>query len=62
VKKFLFGALVVLGAIALSWIVVCGLIKLISLCFGFDFTWALGTGIWLVMFLLNAVFGNKNKK
>ena len=45
--------LVILG---LSWIVTCGIIKLITVCFGLEFSWAVATGIWLVLFLLKSVF------
>lgn len=48
--------LVVIFCYAISWIVTCGLIKLISLCFGFAFSWAIATGIWLVLVLLRSVF------
>ena len=43
-------------ALALSWIVTCGIIKLITLCFGFAFSWLIATGIWLVFLLLRSVF------
>lgn len=53
-------ALVVIAIIALlyglSWIVTCGVIKLITLCFGWTFKWNVATGIWLIMCLLQAVF------
>ena len=39
------GLLVVLYGI--SWIVTCGIIKLITMCFGWKFSWAIATGIWL---------------
>lgn len=44
-------------ALALSWIVTCGIIKLITLCFGVAFIWLIATGIWLVFLLLKSVFG-----
>lgn len=40
----------------ISWIVTCGVIKLITLCFGWTFKWSVSTGIWLVMCLAQAVF------
>lgn len=43
--------------LALSWIVTCGIIKLITLCFGVAFSWLIATGIWLVFLLLRSVFG-----
>jgi hypothetical protein len=39
-----------------SWIVTCGIIKLITLCFGLVFTWKIATGIWLVLLLISSVF------
>jgi hypothetical protein len=41
-----------------SWIITCGIIKLITMCFGWTFNWAWATGIWLVMFLLKSVFSH----
>ena len=53
-------ALVVIGILAfaygLSWIVTCGIIKLITMCFGWTFKWSIATGIWLVMCLLQSIF------
>lgn len=39
-----------------SWLITCGLVKLITLCFGWVFSWQIATGIWLLMFLLKSVF------
>lgn len=50
-------ALIILAVIgAVSWIATCGIIYLITLCFGWTFSWAIATGIWLLMFLLSSVF------
>ena len=53
-------ALVVIGILALayglSWIVTCGIIKLITMYFGWTFKWSIATGIWLVMCLLQSIF------
>jgi hypothetical protein len=51
---------VVIGIIfiyAFSWLATCGIIKIITLCFGWDFSWAVATGIWLVMCLVKKVLG-----
>lgn len=40
----------------LSWIIVCGIIKLITICFSIPFKWSIATGIWLILCLLRAVF------
>jgi len=59
-------ALIVIVILALvygfSWIATCGVIKLITLCFGWTFKWGIATGIWLVLCLLGSVFGTKNSK
>ena len=41
--------IVITGA---SWISTCGIIKLITMCFGWKFKWSIATGIWLVMFFI----------
>lgn len=35
----------------LSWLVTVGIVKLVTLCFGWGFSWAIATGIWLVLML-----------
>ena len=53
-------ALVIIGilvfAYGLSWIVTCGIIKLITMCFGWTFKWSVATGIWLIICLLKGIF------
>lgn len=46
----------------LSWIVTCGIIKLITMCFGLTFKWSIATGIWLVICILRSVFTVTVKK
>lgn len=46
----------------ISWIVTCGIIKLITLCFGWTFKWSVATGIWLVLCLLKSTFKSNNSK
>ena len=54
-----FGVLFAVVAIyALSWIVTCGIIKLITMCFGLTFSWGMATGIWLIWILLKSLFSN----
>ena len=43
----------------ISWIGTCGIIKLITLCFGWEFSWAGATGVWLVLGLLGSIFSNR---
>ena len=48
-------AILVVGQ-GLSWIVTCGIIKLITMCFGWTFKWSVATGIWLIICLLQSIF------
>ena len=47
---------------AISWLITCGIIKLITICFGLTFSWAIATGIWLILCLLKSVFSVTVKK
>ena len=49
------GAIVIVVE-AISWIITCGVIKLVTVCFGWTFKWSIATGIWLVMELARTVF------
>ena len=40
----------------ISWIITCGIIKLITMCFGLEFSWAISTGIWLIICILRSIF------
>ena len=40
----------------LSWIVTCGIVKLITMCFGWTFSWSIATGIWLIICILRLIF------
>ena len=55
--KVLIPVLMVVGAIALSFGIVAGLVYLICLCFAFlTFSWKLALGVWFVMMLLRMIF------
>ncbi len=45
--------LLVVAGIIVSWGVTCGLVKLITMCFGLEFSWGAFTGIWLLFVLFN---------
>ena len=51
----------VIVAMAISWGIVVGIIKLITLCFGWEFSLLGATGIWLIMVLIKMVFGGSKK-
>lgn len=56
----LFTIIFLIVVFAFSWIVTCGVIKLITICFGLKFKWSIATGIWLVMCLARTVFKNNS--
>lgn len=53
--------IIIILAYAVSWLVTCGIIKLITLCFGWTFRWSISTGIWLALILARTVFKSDNK-
>lgn len=52
------GAVIVITVLCwgLGWIVTCGIIKLITMCFGWTFKWSIATGIWLIIKLAKTIF------
>lgn len=52
----IIGAILLVLCYGISWIVTCGIIKLITLCFGLTFKWSIATGIWLIICLLRSIF------
>ena len=56
------GILLMAIGYVISWIITCGIIKLITICFGLTFSWAIATGIWLILCLLKSVFSVTVKK
>ena len=46
----------------ISWIATCGIIKLITMCFGWEFSLAIATGIWLIICILKSIFNVTVKK
>ena len=43
----------VFGGLGLSWLITCGIVKLITLCFDWTYYWPVATGIWLVLCLVS---------
>lgn len=61
-KKAIVCILVAIAVIAFSWIVTCGFVKLIFMCFAFTFTWKIATGIWLTLLMLAITFSSPKKE
>lgn len=51
--KKLFDAL--LGVI-IAWLIVCLMVKVITMCFGLPFTWSIGTGVFATITLIRYAF------
>lgn len=49
--ELLFFMAIYAVTIVLSWLVTVGIVKLITMCFGWGFSWAVATGLWLVLTL-----------
>lgn len=51
--SYILGVFVVVAILyGISWIAACGIIKLITMCFGWTFSWGVATGIWLILCLV----------
>lgn len=50
----LFGFLAICYGV--SWLAMCGIIKLITMCFGLSFKWSVATGVWLILCVLKMTF------
>lgn len=61
-KNWLHAGLIVFilvaGLYAISWIMTCGLIKLITMCFGWTFSWSVATGVWLLLCIAKKIFSH----
>lgn len=53
--------LIVVFSLGFSWGITVGLIKLITMCFGWQFSLPIATGIWLVTLLLKPIFTSNSK-
>lgn len=56
----MWAILIFLAALIVSWLLTCGVIFLICLCFGWSYSFAIATGIWLIILLLKSIFSHKD--
>lgn len=57
-SAWIYGLVFILAMIvflAFSWISTCGIIKLITLCFNWEFSWKYSTGIWLILCIITGI-------
>ena len=61
----MIGAIVLVLAfvpvIALSYGITAGLLWLVCLCFGWEWSWQSSLGVWLMLVVLKAVVGRSDK-
>ena len=57
-KNVLLAILIITACVFLEWIITVGIIKLITMCFGWTFKWSVATGIWLIICILQSIFKN----
>jgi hypothetical protein len=53
---------IMIAIFGFSWFITCILVKILSMCFGFTFTWKLATGIWIIILILKNIFNVTVKK
>ena len=58
----LFFLFLVLIALVIEWVFTCGIVYLITLCFGLTFSWSVATGIWLISILLYNIVKSSSSK
>ena len=52
IASMIAGAIILLFVLGLSWIAICIIVKLITLCLGVSFKWSFATIIWLIICVL----------
>lgn len=55
-NRLLVMVIALIAGYAISWAVIVGVIKLITMCFSLEFSLPVATGIWLILCLLKLVF------
>lgn len=46
--------------VAFEYLIYCGLLKLITLCFNLAFTWKWATGVFFIIMVLKSIFKQSN--
>lgn len=59
-KYGIIGLLIIAALYGVSWLISCGVIKLICLCFGWTFKWSIATGIWLIICFVKLMITSSN--
>lgn len=48
--------------VAINWAMAVAVYKLLTMCFGWPFSWAIATGVWLLWRAAWMLFGGNGKK
>ena len=46
----------------INWVIMCILLKLITICFGITFNLKIATGIWIGLMIIRAIFKQEKKE
>lgn len=60
-KKISFKFILFILLTAISWAITCGMVYLISLCFGFAYNLSVATGIWLVLIIIKSIIPDRKR-
>lgn len=55
-REWIIALILLAGAYAISWAFTVFIIKLITMCFSWDFSLAAATGVWLILCLVGDLF------
>lgn len=55
------GLMIVVFLVGLSYLLTAGLVYLVCLGFGFEWSWLLSLGVWALLILLRSVFKSSSK-
>ena len=56
------GFLLVLALLGISYLGTAGLVYLVCLGFGFEWSWLLSLGVWALLILLRSIFKSSSNK
>jgi len=60
-KKIIICVFIFAIMCGISFGVTAGVIKALSFCFGFIFTWKLALGVWIILWVLTALFKGRER-
>lgn len=51
----LFALILLMASVVASWLIVCGIVYAITLCFGWAFSWAIASVCWIAIVMIMAL-------